>query len=62
VLNKQMGTGTELRTMKDVQTYFEGLASIFRRARESGAENITKRQLAIAQRFFLELANTLPFE
>ena len=62
VLNKQMGTGRELSTIQDLQSYFEGIASVLAKARESGIETVTERQLAIAQLFFLELANRLPFE
>ena len=62
VLNKQMGTGNELRTIQDLQSYFEGIASVLTKARASGTVDVTERQLAIAQLFFLELANTLPFE
>ena len=62
VLNKEMGTSKELRTMQDLQAYFEGIALVLRKARESGPSEVAGRQLAIAQRFFLELADTLPFE
>jgi predicted DNA binding CopG/RHH family protein len=61
VLNKQMGTGKELRTIQDLQS-FEGIASVLGKARESGTVDVTRRQLGITQQFFLELANTLPSE
>ena len=62
VLNKPLGNGNELRTVKDLQTYFETIGSILKKARVSGPGSVTERQMELAQRFFLELANTLPFE
>jgi predicted DNA binding CopG/RHH family protein len=62
VLNKQMGTDKDLRTTQDLQSYFQAVASVLIKVRESGTITVTEPQLALAQRFFLELANTLPFE
>jgi predicted DNA binding CopG/RHH family protein len=62
LLNQDMGTGKELKTMQDLQAYFEGIALVLRKVRASGTLEVAGRQLALAQRFFLELANTLPFE
>ena len=62
VLNKPLGNGNELRTVTDLQTYFEAVESILRKVRVSGLGSVTERQIELAQRFFFELANTLPFE
>ncbi|MBP1729710.1 MAG: hypothetical protein H6Q55_139 [Deltaproteobacteria bacterium] len=62
VMHKEMGTGTELRSIKDIKVYFEGLLSVLRKARDPVTNAVTERELAIAQRFFLELASALPMQ
>ena len=62
VLNKQMGTDKDLTTVTDLHAYFQAVASVLIQVRESGTITVTEPQLALAQRFFLELGNTLPFE
>jgi predicted DNA binding CopG/RHH family protein len=62
VLNKPLDRTNGLRTVKDLQTYFEAIESILKKTRVSGPGSVTERQTALARRFFFELANTLPFE
>jgi predicted DNA binding CopG/RHH family protein len=63
VSHKPLGSGNnELRTVKDLQTYFEAIGSILKKMRVSGSDSVTETQMDLAQRFFFELANTLPFE
>jgi len=63
VLQKRLGSGNnELLTVKDLQTYFEAIGSILKKMRVSGSGSVTETQIDRAQRFFFELADTLPFE
>jgi hypothetical protein len=62
LLSKQVGTDKDLRTATDLQAYFQTVASALIKVRESGTIAVTVEQLALAQRFFLELGDTLPFE
>ncbi len=62
VLNKDMGTDKQLKTVQDLKAYFQSIALVLRNMGRPSAREITGQQLALAQRFFLEFANTLPFE
>ncbi len=62
VSNKRLANGNQLRTVKDYQAYFQSIESILKKMAVSGLKDVTERQIDLAQRFFLELANTLPFE
>ncbi len=62
VSNKRLANGSQLKTVKDYQAYFQSIESILKKMGVSGLKDVTERQIDLAQRFFLELANTLPFE
>jgi predicted DNA binding CopG/RHH family protein len=62
VSNKRLGNGNELRTVMDHHKYFQSIEWILKKMRVAGLKDVTERQIDLAQRFFLELANTLPFE
>ena len=63
VLNKPLGTDNkELQTVKDLQEYFDVIGSALKKTSLAGLTSVTGRSLGLAQRFFFELGNTLPFE